>query len=118
MLEVGMRRLLRGLAISACLVTVVGFTGTPAHAQGENAPTGAGSIARDPGNCGVRVGMEMAPGKTIYIMRNKCATAYNFAVYLPVVRRYADPRCQRVVTNEIETFSSVIVDANWRIELC
>ena len=116
-----MRRLLAGLAFSATLIAVIGVAGTPALAQNGNAQTGStggNSPAKDPGTCGVRVGMESHPPLIIYVIRNKCLTAYNFAVKLPGTGRYANPRCQSVVGGETETFSSVIVDGNWRIELC
>jgi uncharacterized protein YbjQ (UPF0145 family) len=85
--------------------TAVGLTAAPASA--------------DPGSCGVRVDSYPAGDLQYnYIVRNKCARAYNWAVILPSASKQAYPGCQTLQGGETKTYWSVIADGNWYISLC
>ncbi|MCA2230330.1 hypothetical protein [Nonomuraea aurantiaca] len=82
-------------------------------------PVAAPAQAADPGSCAVRVGISQGGGLQInYTVRNKCSRAWNFAVVLPSVGRWASPGCQTLQATETRNFWSNIADGNWYVVVC
>jgi hypothetical protein len=108
-----LRRTSSKLAAGAMVVlaasgTAVGVSAAPASAH-----------PADPGFCGVRVDSYPAGGLEYnYVVRNKCARAWNFTVFLPSGSRQAYPGCMTLQGGQTETWWAVIADANWYVSVC
>lgn len=112
-----MKKFTRTKVVFASVIAGLSLAAVPSSAF-------AKAVPNDPGFCGVRHSGPTWAGRTVtYVVSNRCASTYSFAVFLPRLSRWAigsntDTACQTVQGGGEGTWWYTYADPNWSIRVC